>query len=635
MRLPRISSDHLLMPRPHDIEWIANQPRSKIHGDVFFSSESGLEETRYVFLQGNDLTSRWSRLAAGELFVIGETGFGTGLNFLAAWQLWNQIAPRGRLHVFSFELHPPSRDSLHRVHSLWPELSALSAQFLSKYDELSWGWHRFVFQGGEIILTLIVGDARQCMQRASGQADAWFLDGFSPARNPELWGDDILAQMARLSRSQATFSTYTCAGAVQRGLREAGFIVEKRKGFGRKREMMLGFLNRQVHQNRISPACDHAIVLGGGIAGCSVSWSLSARGWKVTLLEAGAGLAAQASGNPQATLHIRLPKRMLPPHEIALLGYQYSSRLYNELLRGSPDTWEQCGALQLDHASRKILGPDILSALDLPDSVVRRVSHDEAAELSGISVQSGGLYFPRSGWLHGPDLCHRLASHRLVEPQFNSHVEHVAWSPGDRQWTAKTFSGHIWCARVLILANSYNAVALGATAHLPLHRVAGQVTLPSSTNKSTNLRSILCGEGLITPARKGIHTVGATYDHARRDQIPSLEEDNANLEMLRRLSPQMYQDLDLGHRAKPMLGARVAFRSTSPDRTPIAGQLKTQGGEGLFVSLAHGSRGFATAPLAGELIASQLTHEPAPLPRELIDALDPDRFQEPDASTSN
>ncbi|MFN0314357.1 MAG: bifunctional tRNA (5-methylaminomethyl-2-thiouridine)(34)-methyltransferase MnmD/FAD-dependent 5-carboxymethylaminomethyl-2-thiouridine(34) oxidoreductase MnmC [Burkholderiales bacterium] len=620
------------MPSPHDIEWTGGQPRSKIHGDVFFSKESGLEETRHVFLQGNELSSRWAQLRTGDLFVIGETGFGTGLNFLAAWQLWNQIAPKGRLHVLSFELHPLSRDSLQRVHNLWPELSGLSAQFLARYGDLSWGWHRFAFQGGEIMLTLVVGDARQCMPRTSAQADAWFLDGFSPARNPELWGGDILAQIARLSRPQATFATYTCAGAVQRGLRGAGFMVEKKKGFGRKREMMQGFFNREGGENRESPPERHAIVLGGGIAGCSASWSLAVRGWKVTLLEAGAEPAEQASGNPQAALHIRLPKSMLPAHEIALLGYQYSLRLCDELLGGSPGIWQQCGALQLDHASRRVLGPDILTALDLPGSVVHRVSQDEAAKLCGIPVQSGGLYFPRSGWLHGPSLCHRLASHPVVKTQFNCRVEDVLWSPADRRWSAKTFNGEVLCAPVLVVANSHDAAALRVTAHLPLHRVGGQITLPPATPRSMNLRSILCGEGLITPSRNGFHTLGATYKHERRDQIPALEENITNLKMLSKLSQEMYQALDLAHQPEAVLGARVAFRSTCPDRTPIAGRLTGENWEGLFASLAHGSRGFATAPLAGELIASQVTREPAPLPRELIDALAPDRFVQPNGN---
>lgn len=420
-----------------------------------------------------------------------------------------------------------------------------------------------------------------------------------------------------------------------RGLRDAGFLVTKERGFGRKREMMLGFLNRQENGSRISATRKHAIVLGGGIAGCSASWSLASRGWKVTLLESGPGLAAQASGNPQAALHIRLSKRMLPAHEIALLGYQYSLRLCNELLGDSPELWQQCGALQLDHASRRILGVDILTLLDLPCTVVRRVSRDEAARLSGISVQSGGLYFPRSGWLHGPGLCNRLASHPLVEAQINSRTEHIVWSPADRQWTAKTLSGREWCAPILVVANSHDAVALRVTAHLPIHRVGGQITLAPATDRSKNLRSILCGEGLIIPSRNGFHTLGATYNHDRRDQFPTAEESNANLRMLGRLSPEMYQALDLTNRPESSLGERVAFRSTSSDRIPIAGQLSGENFEGLFVSLAHGSRGFATAPLAGELIASQVTQEPPPLPQELIDTLNPDRFAHPNAGMAD
>ncbi len=617
------------MPRTHAVEWINGQPHSKIYGDVFFSRESGLEETRYVFLQGNALARRWSALRTGEVFVIGETGFGAGLNFLTAWHLWNQLAPSGRLHFFSYEQHPLTRNTLQRIHALWPEISSLSAQFLALHEELSWGWHRFAFQNGEIMLTLVLGDARQCMKRMIGQAQAWFLDGFSPARNPQLWGDEVFEQIARLSRPQATFATYTSAGSVRRGLQNAGFSVERKQGFGRKREMMTGYLHRTKDGGSPDLAGNHAIVVGGGIAGCSASWSIARRGWKVTLLQGGESLAAHASGNPQATLHIRLPKHMLPPHQIALLGYQYSARLCNQLLRDSPSSWQQCGAIQLGHASRGILDADTLSMLDLPSTVALNVSRDEAAYLSGVPVQSGGLHFPRGGWLHGPDLCQRLASHPLVETRLNNPVKDIFWSSVEKRWIVETADGEVSHAPVVVIANAHDALTLPNTSHLPLHRVGGQITLVPATTKSTDLRSILCGEGLITPSRHGFHTVGATYSHERQNHTPSSEEENTNLKMLRTLSPEMYEAVGLQRQSWPAIRARVAFRSTSPDRTPIAGKLTGRGWEGLFVSLAHGSRGFATAPLIGEVIASQIAAEPAPLPTELIAILNPNRFSPP------
>ena len=224
------------------LAWQNGLPFSSQFGDVYFSDDSGLEETRHVFLQGNRLVDRFAALSAGERLTIGETGFGTGLNFLCTCQLFLQYAPIGaNLDFFSVEKFPLEEEELHAALKLWPELAIYVDVLLKCWHRRVPGWNRWSFFDGRVQLTLVIGDVSEVLPHLPDSVvDAWFLDGFSPAKNPEMWSDEVLVGVARTSRVAATFATYTCAGWVRRGLQQAGFVVEKISGFGRKREMLRG-----------------------------------------------------------------------------------------------------------------------------------------------------------------------------------------------------------------------------------------------------------------------------------------------------------------------------------------------------------------------------------------------------------
>ncbi|MDP1635054.1 MAG: tRNA (5-methylaminomethyl-2-thiouridine)(34)-methyltransferase MnmD, partial [Gallionellaceae bacterium] len=226
------------------LTWKEGQPFSDRYGDVYFSTDSGLDETRHVFLQGNLLSERFAGLQAGESFCIGETGFGTGLNFLCAWQLFEQVAPPGAsLDFFSVEKFPLSDDDLRAALALWPELAVLAAVLLARWKRRVPGWNRWSFANGRVRLTLALEDVEQALPQLPVRCvDAWFLDGFSPEKNPEMWSDEVMAGLGRASRARATLATYSSAGWVRRGLLQAGFAVERVEGFGRKREMVRGGL---------------------------------------------------------------------------------------------------------------------------------------------------------------------------------------------------------------------------------------------------------------------------------------------------------------------------------------------------------------------------------------------------------
>lgn len=217
--------------------------RSQYYDDVYFSAQDGLAETRYVFLDGNNLSHRWQESNfQGDEFVIAETGFGTGLNFLASWDLFKSVAPRGKkMRFVSVEKHPLSKDEIRQALAPWAdELSVILSQYLDAYPDDVSGDFSLCFDGENVILNVLIGDAAHRYSEANFKADAWFFDGFRPSTNPDMWTQDLFNATNRLCNKSASFSSFTAAGFVRRGLAEAGFSVQKQKGFGRKREMIVG-----------------------------------------------------------------------------------------------------------------------------------------------------------------------------------------------------------------------------------------------------------------------------------------------------------------------------------------------------------------------------------------------------------
>lgn len=605
------------------IDWREGLPFSAQYGDVYFSRDSGIGETRHVFLQQNHLRERWQALKPGTHFVIGETGFGTGLNFLCAWQLWDEVAPpHARLHFISTELHPIDPDELQQALALWPELSAFAAELLAQYSAMAPGWHRLALAQGRVVLTVLVGDALSTLPRLEAQVDAWFLDGFAPSRNPEMWTDDLFNAVAKLSAPNATFATFTSAGMVRRGLQAAGFKVEKVVGHGKKREMLRGeFSCGERYSRAITER--RAVVIGGGMAGCASAYALASRGWQVTLIERHPTLAAEASGNHQGILYARLMPRMSPLSELTLAGYQHALRMLGKLLPQGDDAWRQCGLMQLAFDEREAARLQGILNLGLPQSLLYGVSQDEAGAMAGVALPFGGLMFPGSGWVSPPALCRALAEQpeiTLLSGQEATAIEH-----GDAGWQVHGANGALANAPVVIVACASHTRRFAQTSHLPLRSIRGQVShIPAATN-SLVLNTVLCTEGYAAPVRHGIHTIGATYGNLEDTLELRAADHRENLEMLSKLSPAFYAAVGGDALSAEHLDGRAACRCNVVDYLPLLGAVAPDS-PGLYVNTGHGSRGLITSMLAGEALASQLEGEPAPLPVELIRAMSPDRF---------
>ena len=273
----------------------AGEPYSSSYDDVYYSREDGLAESHHVFLKGNDLPARWADFP-GKSFCIAETGFGTGLNFLLTWQTWlQQAAPGTRLHYVSIEKFPLSKDQLARSLAPWRELQDLSEELLGAWPGRLPGQHRLLFEQGQVILDLWWEDVDPALADLASHGpvvDAWYLDGFAPAKNAAMWQASLYTHMAALSRPGATAATFTASGAVRRGLADAGFEVRKVPGFGRKRESITARLaatggtvcypETPWHQARdtASPPSS-VVVIGAGLAGCTEASALAQRGVRV------------------------------------------------------------------------------------------------------------------------------------------------------------------------------------------------------------------------------------------------------------------------------------------------------------------------------------------------------------------
>ncbi len=649
-----------------EISWKENDsPYSSRFDDYYYSSEDGWEESHYVFLRGNQLAQRMSSHAHPS-FCIVETGFGTGLNFLLTWKLWQELPqPRPRLHFISVEKYPLTKDDLHRALGTWPALEELAGQLVAQYPLPLAGQHRIELEDGAVILDLWWEDAQDALSELASYGqhsiDAWYLDGFSPNRNQKMWTDEIFHCIADLSREGATFATFTAAGDVRRALLGAGFHVSKTPGFGKKRECMHGVLTRERTTTPVgerpgstpwdicssTPSAPHsALVIGAGIAGCTAAAALARRGIKVCILDSGT-VANAGSGNDQGVLYTRLSRKHSPLSDFSLQSYLFALRFYRQLLTSGKLREGIDGALCGSfHQSDKI---EEMAAMDsllqsVPD-LAQMLPASAANEILGIEQEKSGFWYPKSGWMHPAAVCHTLLEHKNI--QLLENTGPITLKPTNNGWAAVSDGQVVAEAACVVLATGTATTGMYGLDWLPLQAIRGQTsTLPANDNTHA-LRAVLCHSGYISPARMGKHCMGATFNIKDEDgEIRALDH-RKNLDALGAAIPS-WQD-ELARLDEQRMAGRVGYRCASPDYLPLVGAVPNRtlflqnyaplrknarqtiacAGEfmpGLFLSTGHGSRGLTSTPLAAEILASTICGEPAPLSRELNRAISPARF---------
>jgi tRNA 5-methylaminomethyl-2-thiouridine biosynthesis bifunctional protein len=597
---------------PAELAFAGTTPYSVRFDDIYHSAQGGLEQARHVFLGGNDLLGDHSAWAGRERFVILETGFGLGLNFLATWQAWREDPQRcRRLHFVSVEKHPFQRDDLGKLHEQWPELAELSTQLVDAWPMLVPGLHRLHLDNGAVTLTLVFGDAVEWLPQLTLAADAIYLDGFSPDRNPELWSDELMAQLRRLAAPGATLATWSVAEDVTRRTTTADFQWQKRPGFGNKRYMLAA--RAPGTRNETPPTDRRIVVIGAGAAGASAAHRLAARGYHVTVLERGPEPAQGASGNkagvfrPLPSLDDTRQSRLL--RQCFLYGLRHLGGLRG-VRRGL------VGAL---HVARDAKHEDnqrrTIERQMPPPELARFVDRDEASQLAGWPVATGGWWFPTAGWINPPSLCR--ANLAGIETRYGVDVARMERT--DALWRLFDEAGNL-LAEVpqVVLANGIDTPKL--LAGVPVRVGRGLVShLPEALVPPFNI--VATRNGYVTPAVDGIHCAGATLDADDMEPAGRLADHVENLQRLDAILPGYGKDLDPAN-----LGGRVGFRPMSPDRLPIVGPAAAS--DGLWLINGFGARGLVWASLCAELLASQIAGDPLPVENDLVRALALSRFDD-------
>ena len=570
-------------------------PRSRLYDDLYYSRDDGLAETRAVFLAGCGLPQRWQ---GRRRFTVAELGFGTGLNVLALLDLWRAARPAGgHLSIFSVEAHPIGAAEAAAALAAWPELADLAARMTARWPGRRPGFHRVDLPELAATLDVAVMPASDALAAWSGPADAWFLDGFAPAKNPAMWTDALMRQVAERSAPGALAATYTVAGQVRRALGLAGFTVERRPGFGRKRERLVATLPGESK----SPEAPTVAIVGAGIAGASLARAFASLGVTADVFEA-AGVGAGASGNPAAVVTPRLDAGLGPGAQLYVQAFERAVRLYGEL-QGAVITR---GALQLRIEERDTARFAKIAASDLfePGSLAELDANAAGAALGEPAPPA--LRFDAAVVIEP----HRVLDAWLPQPTLASIA---AGRPDGQGWALLDADGQpLAHADIVCLAAGAGLAALWPDA--PLTPVRGQVSWAEGVAPPPAVS--WGGYAATTP---GGAMFGATHDRGDASDGWRLEDDRRNLAEVAGRLPVLAARL-----AAADIRGRASVRATVPDNLPLAGPLADK----LFVLGALGGRGFTLAPLLAEHIAALALGAPSPLPAPVAALLNPGRFSE-------
>ena len=662
--------------------------------DVYFSNDSGIDETQHVFVAGNDLAERWQQWR-NPTFVIAETGFGTGLNFLVAMRAFNEFRaanpdhPLKRLYFITTEKFPLPQQDMQRALEAFPALKDEAQALASLYPMGLEGCHRLHFDNHSTTLDLWIGDVHELLPQwhspANGLIDAWFLDGFAPSKNPDMWTDALFSQMARLSKTGTTFGTFTAAGIVKRGLAGVGFTIKKRNGFGRKRDMLTGVFNQDnenvQHKLRLpaGPYYRYAndsldktskvAVVGSGLAAATACLALVKRGICTTLYFDGDTLASGASGNPQGGFYPQLHSEASIASRIQAHSFLYARQAYDHTIEhakacGLADVAHDfCGVIQLSFNDKVAERQNKLAAADVwPETLIKPADSKEVSDIANLALPYSGLYIGLGGWLSPPQLVtamieEALQSGKLKLKPNHTYISHEAIETTKQRVQIRfnldsAESEEVITADHLILALGAGAVNASDFDSLSLRPVRGQVEAIPTQMPIEQLNTVLCHKGYMTPVFEGRHALGSTY--VKNDLSTDVRGDETEMNLA--THEQALANTDIVQALQHDGKARAATRLGSPDHQPVVGalhnfdslkELYTMLGVGKPLTSAPvlpssvvstltclGSRGLTTAPLMAEVLVSSLCKEPLPLSNDLLNAVNTSRFMTREAIRS-
>jgi len=599
--------------KPAKVDWQGDTPFARDYDDSYFMPGRGVEESRTVFIEASDLPRRFAALPDDGLFVLGETGFGTGLNVLLVAEYFERHAPpTARLHVYSAELHPLTRSDLARALAHWPELGVPARALLAAWPPPAPGFHR-IRLGERIELTLMFGDAITLWSAGPERVDAWFLDGFAPSRNPDLWTESLFRTLAARSCDGTSVATFTAAGSVRRGLAAAGFTVERYRGFGEKRHRLTAHCPGEWTPQRSSRG--EAVVVGAGFAGCTTARALAERGWRVRVIDP--ALADEIPPDLLAVLYTRASHQLNAQNRFYLGALLHAQRWLERL--GFPRN-EDDGRLEgvVQHLVEARLAGKTHLAVDSgtwPREMLTPIGEDR-------------VRFEGAGCLRALNWCRFLLDH----PGISTTAARSRSFSGGRSALVDLDSGDRLEADAVVLCTAGATDRFDGMAWLPLRTVRGQVTFCRATETSLQWREAHCHTGYVTPAFEGVHCIGATFDRQRQSAVVDPVDNERNLAELEHNVPALWQGL--GGSGIEVIGQHAGLRCQSGDWLPLVGPCPDPSNnphtldDRIWLNIAHGSRGLTHTPLCADLIADRLSGHPAATDTGVMASLAPERFIE-------
>ncbi len=652
-----------------NLNWRDGQPYSELFDDIYYSSSeseavSGESEFQHVFFKHNSLPERWQGRSN---FVIAELGFGSGLNCILTIREWlkhcAECNEQKTLHYVAIEKHPLSAETIAELISRYAELKPLCDELLKNYPPAIETTHRRSLFDNRVIIHFKFMDACNALDDQKLNVDAWFLDGFSPAKNPAMWSQELFLSIAQNSSDGATCSTYTSAGLVKRNLQKACFVVNKVSGYGKKRDMLVAELpaseasvaqlnntTRSFLKYKDKPwfelpqqkaatiknaTIKKATIIGAGIAGLSLAYALVQRGWMVTVVDKQGDNQKQASSNPAPIVYPRLSINNDVDTEFFTAAYCHALYVFKSLQKKSQKRfWFDDGLLQLMDKKRitQIINKfqfnrDFISIVDEPVT-------DRKEEQVTVNYASAGVVLPAL-------LCDVLKSECGNKLNIiDAEVTHITYD--GKKWQCLSDSLLIKEAEILIIANGMAINDLGLSLTFPVEVIRGQVVELNETQASHQIKKTLNADVHITPAINSKHYLGATYTRGC-GRIEICQNNNRELlDSLNKIYPDVFKEDDV-------CDTWVGFRTMSKDRVPIVGAVADESFfneeyadirhgsttktyqpasylKGLYISAAHGSRGFTSSFLSAEIVASLINGDPSPVSKRVIDYLSPSRF---------
>lgn len=601
-------------------------PTSCEFDDVYFSKAGGLEESCYVFLQGNDLPSRFANLGEHGSFVIAETGFGTGLNFLATCQLWKKTAPKtARLHFISTEKYPLSPADMAKALKVWQnqELTGWIQALLDNYPLAMNGCHRLHISQ-QITLDLWFGDAKESFEcllatkkssnSPSQAVDAWFLDGFSPNKNSDLWSEALFSVMAQLSHQDSSLATFTAAGFVRRNLLAAGFLAKKIKGFGKKREMLIAGMNSSVSQH--TPKPKHIAIIGAGISGVMAAHQLARRGHTITIVDKNPPMSG-ASGNPRALFSPKLTLIEQAKNHLPTVSFLYSQRKYKELTKHyNAAIFEATGVIDCLLPSQKTAQKRQAQITPYPDELI------QPKDLPLLNADFSA-YLPTAG-LVCPSL---IAQHLLSCEKIHFQTMQVNCIKNQGDQVQIVANDGDFLADLVIISAGFQSDQLDENLFV-CRKIRGQLSWVKISDCQENIYNVLPD----TPIKydgycasfqdldgQASFLFGASFIRNQTNTDLANQEHEFNLNKLAHALPTVAQTLpDMDY-----FYGKVGIRAQTPDYHPLVGQIQDKSSH--YTLYGMGSKGFSFAPFCAEILADLIDGTILPIDQNLLEKLNPSR----------